>query len=149
MLGVWAWGVLTMMRVTTGQSGKHHGEHNRGTIVFLDREKDDGVDETPDVQRWVESGQGRPALTRGGAAQREDGTTASSSSIDAKRSHVTTSDPSDGEACFLGDPKACIRLAREVLRANFVGVWETMPPLNENILDTIAQLEKAAAKLGG
>ncbi|KAK4147648.1 zinc finger protein klf1 [Dichotomopilus funicola] len=163
MLAVWAWGVLTMMRVAASPSEKHRGggEHyDKGAIVFLDRGSDgvdDGTttagDETPDVRRWIDSDQGRPALTWSGTAQRDDSTTASSSSgsnsNDAKRSHVATSNPTDGEPCFLEDPKACIQLAQEVIRANFVGVWETSPPMNENIVASLAQMEKAVGKMGG
>lgn len=49
-----------------------------------------------------------------------------------------------GGECLLEDPRACMEVAREVLRANFVGVWESLPPLSENVIVVLKELEKAA-----
>jgi hypothetical protein len=38
-----------------------------------------------------------------------------------------------------------MQVAQEVLRANFFGVWEGLPPLSENIIVVLKQLEKAAS----
>jgi hypothetical protein len=93
-------------------------------VVYLDGE------ETADVQAWVSYGQGRPAihgLDAAGGEGQGDGSAA---------------------ACLLEDPRACMEVAQEILRANFVGVWETLPPLSENIIAVLKQLEKAAWAVG-
>ena len=49
---------------------------------------------------------------------------------------------------MIEDPRACMEVAQEILRANFVGVWESLPPLSENIIVVLKQLEKAARAVG-
>jgi hypothetical protein len=39
-------------------------------------------------------------------------------------------------------------VAQEILRANFVGVWESLPQLSENIIVVLKQLERAAWAVG-
>ena len=80
-------------------------------------------EETAAVRAWVEYGQGRPVVcgVEGGGG---------------------------GECAALGDPRACMEVAQEILRANFVGGWEGLPPLSENIIVVLKQLEKAAWAVG-
>lgn len=92
-------------------------------VVCLDGE------ETAAVRAWVEYGQGRPVvcgLDGGGGGSGSGGEYAAS----------------------LGDPRACMEVAQEILRANFVGGWEGLPPLSENIIVVLKQLEKAALAVG-
>jgi hypothetical protein len=88
--------------------------------VYLDGED---AEASEDVRAWIADGQGRPAM-RG--LQRAGG----------KGEEVV---------CLLEDPRACMQVAQEVLRANFFGVWEGLPPLSENIIVVLKQLEKAAS----
>ncbi|KAJ4297140.1 hypothetical protein N0V88_004058 [Collariella sp. IMI 366227] len=43
---------------------------------------------------------------------------------------------------------SCMEVAQEILKVNFVGAWETLPPLSENIIVVLKQLEKAAWAVG-
>jgi hypothetical protein len=54
-----------------------------------------------------------------------------------------------GGACLLDDPRGCMEVAQEVLRANFAGGGdESLPPLGENILLVLRQLGMAAGAAG-
>ena len=46
--------------------------------------------------------------------------------------------------CPLDDPHSCMAVVQEIIKANFIGVWESLPPLSENIVVVIKQLEEAA-----
>jgi hypothetical protein len=41
-----------------------------------------------------------------------------------------------------------MEVTQGILRANFVGVWEGLPALCENIIVVLKQLEKAARAVG-
>ncbi|KAK4129576.1 hypothetical protein N657DRAFT_640226 [Parathielavia appendiculata] len=109
------------------QQQQHRHQHQeqqgqrQGPVVYLD-----GGEETAEVRAWVEYAQGRPAI-------RGLGATANTGYGDGR-----------GTECLLEDPRACMEVAQEILKANIVGVWETLPPLNENIIVVLKQLEKAA-----
>jgi hypothetical protein len=82
----------------------------------------DGID-SPPVRRFIGLGQGRPTI-RGPASQ-------------------------DGAAeATLEDPRACMEVAQEVLRANFAGTPESLPPIVENLCHLIKQLGNAAWAVG-
>ncbi|KAH8889564.1 hypothetical protein GQ53DRAFT_723274 [Thozetella sp. PMI_491] len=48
----------------------------------------------------------------------------------------------------LDDPRGCMEIAQEILRANFVGVHEGLPPINENSIHLLKQLGNAAWAVG-
>jgi hypothetical protein len=103
------------------QGAQPHQQAGVG-VVYLDG------DDTPEVRAWVEYAQGRPAVHRldgpsGGGGGR-------------------------GGVCLLEDPGACMEVTQGILRANFVGVWEGLPALCENIIVVLKQLEKAARAVG-
>jgi hypothetical protein len=101
-------------------------------VVYLDGSEDEGDAE---VRAWVDYGRGRPAIRGLGFADGNTGTGAGHSDR-------------TGECCLIEDPRACMEVAQEILRANFVGVWESLPPLSENIIVVLKQLEKAARAVG-
>ncbi|KAL2017895.1 hypothetical protein VTK56DRAFT_1551 [Thermocarpiscus australiensis] len=128
-------GEMYVQRQMRLPSQVQHGYHH-GPIVLLDGE------ETPVVHRWLSFGQGRPAIQRrihgsgegGGEAGNDRG--------------ATSGIPPQATECLVEDPRACMEVAQETLRANFVGVWESLPPLSENIIHVLKQLEKAARAVG-
>lgn len=124
-LAIWAWGVVMGAGVRQQPGGERQREDRRGPVVYLDGE------ETADVQAWVSYGQGQPAIHGLDAAGGGEGQGGGSAA-----------------ECLLEDPRACMEAAQEILRANFVGVWETLPPLSENIIAVLKQLEKAAWAVG-
>lgn len=119
-----------------GQRGGAQGrnQNQRGLemgVVHLDEEDD----RSGEVQAWVDYGRGRPAIQGLGLTDGADGPSAG---------HGARSE----ECCLIEDPRACMEVAQEILRANFVGVWESLPPLSENIIVVLKQLEKAAWAVG-
>ncbi|KAL2129077.1 hypothetical protein VTI74DRAFT_8269 [Chaetomium olivicolor] len=132
-LCMWAYGVVTRasMDKARGQGYHHHQQqqqqHRQGGVVYLDGE------ESPAVQGWLDYAQGRPAI------QHLDGTGGTGQG-DQRGERM-------GE-CLLEDPRACVKVAQEILKANFVGIWESLPPLSENIIVVLKQLEKSAWAVG-
>ncbi|KAH9999580.1 hypothetical protein F4779DRAFT_605364 [Xylariaceae sp. FL0662B] len=84
----------------------------------------DGTESTQ-VQRFVGFGQGRPTV-RGPRSQGTEGV------VEAG----------------LDDPKACMDVAQEVLRANFSNGQDLLPPMVENLCHLIGQLGGAALAVG-
>jgi hypothetical protein len=107
------------------QHGQTQGaqQHRQAGMVYLDGE------DTPEVRAWVEYGQGRPAIHGLGHAP-------------------SGGDGGRGRECLLEDPPACMEVAQEILRANFVGVWESLPAMSEKSIVLLKQLEKAARAVG-
>jgi hypothetical protein len=103
------------------QRAQHQLPQQTG-LVYLDGE------DTPEVRAWVEYGHGRPAIHGLGTPSSGDG--------------------GRGRECLLDDPRACMEVTQEILRANFVGVWEGLPAMSENIIVVLKQLEKAARAVG-
>lgn len=139
-LVLWSWGVVLGNPAADGGRGmgrQQQGGQRGGVVVYLDGEEEMGGE----VQAWLGYGQGQPAI-RCSAGLGLDG-------IGTGTATGTGHVGADGGAraaewCLLEDPRACVRAAQEILRANFVGVWESLPPLSENIIAVLKQLEKAA-----
>jgi len=55
-----------------------------------------------------------------------------------------TSNTMEIVCCPLDDPRSCMAVVQEIIKANFIGVWESLPPLSENIVVVLKQLEEAA-----
>lgn len=108
-----------------GQGQRQFGYQGAPTVLL------DGA-ESPAVHAWIGSGQGRPAIRRLDTGGGEEGGN-------------TATQPTE---CLLEDPRACMEVAQEVLRANFVGTWESLPPLSENIIAVLKRLEEAARAVG-
>ncbi|KAK4105849.1 hypothetical protein N658DRAFT_441475 [Parathielavia hyrcaniae] len=154
-LGVWTYGVVKGAAAADGVGGgggatggvgvggyqqqqqhrrrQHQKQERHGQglhpVVYLDGE------ETAEVRAWVEYGQGRPAIRGLGPTTDTD-------------ADAGYGDGRGAAECLLDDPRACMEVAQDILRANFVGVWETLPPLSENIVVVLKQLEKAARGVG-
>ncbi len=158
-LCIWAWGVVSAAGrrgatggaagVGMGMQGQHHAPHqaqqhqhqqmggqhqHQGQVVYLDGE------ETPAVQAWVGYGQGRPAIRGFDTTPTPTSASASGGGQGSGRGVMVD--------CAVENPRACMEVAQELLRANFVGVWESLPPLSENIIVVLKQLEKAAWAVG-
>ncbi|KAK4158487.1 zinc finger protein klf1 [Chaetomidium leptoderma] len=132
-LCLWTFGVVTRAGVCGGgPGGGGPGQRllppppPQGVgVVYLDGEQEGQEGEGEgDVQGWIAFGQqqqGRPAIHGLG---------------------------SGGGACLIEEPRACVEVAQEILRANFVGGWESLPPLSENIISVLKELEKGAWAVG-
>ncbi|GAB1310394.1 Transcription factor Pig1p [Madurella fahalii] len=125
-LCLWTYGIVTRASRVRGGSGTSSTQllGYQGVMVLLDGEA------SPTSETWVNFGQGRPAIqSLSGSGDGSGG--------DAQHPLRVTE-------CLLEDPRACMEVAQEILRANFVGVWESLPPLSENIILVLKQLENAA-----
>ncbi|KAK3940047.1 hypothetical protein QBC46DRAFT_354455 [Diplogelasinospora grovesii] len=78
-------------------------------------------EETQPLQRFVGFGHGRAAI-RG-------------------PDHSAAESPLD-------DPRSCMEVAQEILRANFIDGQESLPPISENIIHLLKQLGNAAWAVG-
>ncbi|KAL2199228.1 hypothetical protein P885DRAFT_31719 [Corynascus similis CBS 632.67] len=167
VLGVWGWSVVdrassisspasndsSSLRQWRGNGVGHDGHvgqdagRDRGEevvtvsgLVYLDGEDESGdVLHDPTVRAWIGYGQGRPAIH--GMQQKQQQQQQQQRFADSR---------GNPEPCLFEDPRACAGLAQEILRANFVGVCESLPPLTENIIVVLKQLEKAgwAVRMG-
>ncbi|KAK4168553.1 zinc finger protein klf1 [Cladorrhinum sp. PSN259] len=125
-LCIWTWGIVT--RSLSGGRGGGNGvgqtaELGLGTgqgVVFIDDE------ESVAAQQWRDFDQGGKPAIRGLAKV-----------TDAR-----------GGWRFLEDPRACMAVAQEILQANFSGGLEGLPPVSENIVLVLKQLENAAWAVG-
>lgn len=120
-LCLWTYGVVTKASPSTQQQQAPLGYGEE--IVFVDCE------DASHAHRFVTFGSGRAAI-RG-----PDNTTR-----DASAPPPVVS--------LLRDPRGCMEVAQEVLRANFVGGREGLPPINENIIHLLKQLGDAAWAVG-
>lgn len=122
------------------QQAKARRQEEDEGIVFLD-----GEDSTQ-VQAWIAYGQGRPAMQ---SVPDEDGDRGhSGGGGGSSRNGGGNPGKAPGRVCLLEDPRTCMEVAQGILRANFVGVWESLPPLSENIIVVLRQLEEAAWAVG-
>ncbi|KAK3310107.1 uncharacterized protein B0T15DRAFT_24611 [Chaetomium strumarium] len=134
-LCVWTYGVV--VRASRRNNGVHQGQQiysqQEQQVVCLDGEESE--ESSAVIQGWILYGQGRPAI-RGVLLEHGD--------------HGDHHQQADGRVveCLLEDPAGCMAVAQEILRANFVGVWESLPPLSENVILVLKQLEKAAWAVG-
>ncbi|KAK4230534.1 putative transcription factor [Podospora fimiseda] len=117
-LCVWTWGVVTRS-LHKGKRGKGRGGGNGDDVLYID--DDDSVV----ALEWRDFNQsGRRAAIRGTGA-------------------------SGGVGSFLEETWACMAMAQEILRANFAGGREEgLPPVVENIVLVLKQLENAAWTIG-
>lgn len=88
--------------------------------VYLDGE------ESGSVQRFIGFGHGRAAIS---------GPQSLDTSAPVSESLVT-------------DPKSCMEVAQEILRANFIDGQEGLPPISDNIIHLLKQLGNAAWAVG-
>lgn len=126
-LAFWTFGVVT--RASGGPPGRSMtvmetvaaGHHGRDGPVHLD-----GV-VSGAVNHFIGYGQGRPVI-EGPAAGQMSGTAAVQAG--------------------LGDPKGCMGVAQQVLRANFNDGKVVLPPIVENMCQILKQLGDAAWAVG-
>ncbi|KAK5663369.1 hypothetical protein OQA88_3797 [Cercophora sp. LCS_1] len=90
-------------------------------LVFLDGE------DAPHVHRFLTFGQGRAAIRGPG---------------------IKGGDAAQPAISLVKDPRGCMEVAQEVLKANFAGGREGLPPINENIIRLLKQLGNAAWAVG-
>ncbi|KAJ8123955.1 hypothetical protein O1611_g9475 [Lasiodiplodia mahajangana] len=107
-LALWTYGVVT--RATRNQASSNMSQQ----VVYIDGQ------ESTEVQRFVEFGQGRPTI-RG----------------------IRSNDGQNIES-GLEDPRSCMEISQEVLRMNFSTGQELLPPMVENLCHLIKQLGEAA-----
>ena len=89
-------------------------------MVYLDGE------DSPQIHQYLSLGTGRAAI----------------------RGPATRDHPAPLVESLLEDPRGCMDIAQEILRANFVGGHESLPPINENISHMLKQLANAAWAVG-
>lgn len=111
-LALWTYGVVT--KATRNQSSANLSQD----MVYIDSL------ETPEVQHFIKSGQGRPTI-RG-----------------------VRCDNGQNIESTLEDPRSCMEIAQEVLRMNFNTGQELLPPMVENLCHLIKQLGEAAWAVG-
>lgn len=111
-LALWTYGVVT--RARRNQSSTRVSQE----VVYLDGP------ESTEVERFVESGQGRPTI-RG-----------------------VRCDDVQGLESTLEDPRACMEISQEVLRMNFKTGQDLLPPIVENLCHLLKQLGGAAWAVG-
>ncbi|KAI0102879.1 hypothetical protein GGR51DRAFT_273753 [Nemania sp. FL0031] len=111
-LALWTYGVVT--RATRNQSSSSLPQQ----VVYIDGQ------ESTEVQRFIEFGQGRPTI-RG----------------------IRSNDGQNIES-GLEDPRSCMEISQEVLRMNFSTGQELLPPMVENLCHLIKQLGEAAWAVG-
>lgn len=118
-LCLWAHGVVTKaMRRRNPQQAVPI--NNPFGLIYLD-----GEDPAP-VQRFIAIGHGRPAVC-------------------GPQSRDTSAPVPEG---LLEDPKSCMEVTQDILRANFVDGQEGLPPISENIIHLLKQLGNAAWAVG-
>jgi hypothetical protein len=118
-LCVWAYGVVTKaMRRPNSQLTMQYT--NLPDLTYLDGE------DSVAVQRYIAVGHGRPAIC-------------------GPRSRDTSPLVPEG---LLDDPKSCMEVTQDILRANFVEGPEGLPPISENIIHLLKQLGNAAWAVG-
>ncbi|KAK0657331.1 hypothetical protein B0T16DRAFT_401475 [Cercophora newfieldiana] len=134
-LCLWTHSVVTRAALPQGQHQyPHHQQQQQNPLgyggeemVFLDGE---GAPHAPaHVHRWLTFGQGRAAI-RG---------------PDNTMRNAVASPP---VVALLSDPRCCMEVAQEVLKANFVEGQESLPPISENIMSLLRQLGNAAWAVG-
>ncbi|KAK3983920.1 zinc finger protein klf1 [Cladorrhinum sp. PSN332] len=128
-LCIWTWGIVTRSlnggRDGTGGGGRGMEAGQRG-VVYIDDE------ESPAAQHWRDFDQGgRPAI-RGGPVKDSGG----------------GGGGPGGTGSLLENPWACMAIAQQILQANFAGGREGLPPVSENIVLVLKQLESAAWAVG-
>lgn len=117
-LCLWAHGVVTKAAARR-VSMPAHADNERERVFYLDG---GGTG----LQPYVYYGQGRAAIC--GPQSPYAGAPVSESA--------------------LTDPKSCMEVAQEILRANFVGGREGLPPISDNIIHLLKQLGNAAWAVG-
>jgi len=117
-LCLWTYGVVTKAS-NQQQLSLEYGEQ----IVFVDGE------DVPNVHRFVTFGSGRPAIRGPDSAARDP----------------LAQPPA---VSLVRDPRSCMEVAQDALRANFEGGQEGLPPINENIIHLLKQLGNAAWAVG-
>lgn len=124
-LCLWTHGVVS--KASQHQSRQQH-RPLPGELVFLDDEGTPHV--PPQVHRWLTFGHGHAAI-RG-----PDGM--------ARGAHGQ-----QPVVALLSDPKGCMEVTQQVLRANFAaGKEENLPPICDNIMGLLRQLGNAAYAVG-
>lgn len=119
-LCMWAFGVVTKaMRKRNPQLESQFP--GASDLIYLDDE------DSALVQRYIALGHGRPAII----GPQNRGTS-----------------PLQVPEGLLEDPKSCMEVAQEILRANFVNGPEGLPPISENIVHLLKQLGNAAWAVG-
>jgi hypothetical protein len=89
-------------------------------LVYLDG------DDSPHVHRYINFGQGR-AVIRGPKTR--------DNSVPAAES-------------MLEDPRSCMEIAQDTLRANFMDSQDSLPPIMENLIHMLKQMGNAAWAVG-
>jgi hypothetical protein len=131
-LCLWTHGVVTKASLPGQHQYPQQGQppqqlHYGEEVVFLDGE---GTPHVPaHVHRWLTFGQGRAAI------KGPDNT-------------VRNAQAPPPVVAVLTDPRACMEVAQEVLKANFVVGNESLPPISENIMSLLKQLGNAAWAVG-
>jgi hypothetical protein len=126
-LCLWAHGVVT--KATMASTMRGHPDANvpaahDSSLVFLDGEESDLV------HTFITTGQGTAAIC--GAQVREGQGAASAAAVVAR----------------LDDPRSCVEVAQDILRANFIDCFDGLPAISENIIHLLKQLGSAAWQLG-
>jgi len=125
-LALWTWGVV---RKSAGPRQPSAPSAVIAGAPSSDRVYLDGPD-TVLVQRYIGFGQGRAAI-RGPAPSKDGG-----------------GDPMAATDALLDDPRLCMEVAQDILRANFIEGKDSLPPIAENLCHLIKQLGNAAWAVG-
>jgi len=132
-LCLWTYGVVT--KASSPGQHQYPQQHQQQQpplaygeeMVFLDGEGAPHI--PPHVQRYLTFGQGRAAI------QGPDHTARNTSALPPA-------------VALLSDPRCCMEVAQEVLKANFVTGQESLPPISENIIHLLKRLGNAAWAVG-
>jgi len=123
-LCLWTHGVVS--NASQHQPQQHH-QPLPGELVFLDDEGTPHI--PPQVHRWLTFGQGHAAI------RRPDGLARGADQQPAM--------------ALLSDPRGCMEVTQQVLRANFAaGKEENLAPICDNIMGLLRQLGNAAYAVG-
>ncbi|KAK4186449.1 C6 transcription factor RegA [Podospora australis] len=130
-LCLWAYGIIT--RASSSRQNTMMAAMGIET-VFIDGE------DSASVQQWLHYGQGRPAI-RGPSK---------GAGITHRQQYQGSSSSGGGPSqnLLLEDPRGCMVAVQEILQANFAGGRESLPPVSENIVVVLKQLESAAWAIG-
>ncbi|KAK3394128.1 hypothetical protein B0H63DRAFT_460102 [Podospora didyma] len=93
-------------------------QQQQAQLGYVDPVFIDGED-SPHVHRYIGFGQGRAAIHG----------------------------PNNTSSALLEDPRGCMNIAQDTLRANFIGP-DSLPPISENIIHLLKQLGNAAWAVG-